>query len=389
MPALTPHERVSYNTQNSHEEQLEDIQRIQIRVIPDDESIETQSIASSTTRASDGAFLKHKLNNLRMPGSTNTGNKQERVGLYHKGHQFASKYMQKKYKHALRTPDSANKKHRKPFFTPFKRTHAVSESEAPSKPAVPAPPQQPIQQQRGPLGGIIGAGSKGIRRKMSTGSMKNFPTIIEERHVIDDPNMPFGKNLYKHMKENLKAWKPKMNTTVTIGASSVSGGEFASQRNDSFDEMFEAESPIAIVNVLDGKLARIKDKDEQYLTCYQHSYHLNPQFRFSDIRSDEDSIDQIFEIEHYDGDRCVLKHVVKRVGFIKPALFYSPITNLLELRDYYPYCPRERLSGYTVQAGKEKVQCFTFECKDYKVALPCGELELEIVEEDDVVGGQV
>lgn len=95
-----------------------------------------------------------------------------------------------------------------------------------------------------------------------------------------------------------------------------------------------------VLSVLDGKTVRIRNADNQYLTGYQHSDHINPKYRFTD-RVNEDS-DQLFTIETVRGNSCVLVSVLKHVGYIKPALFYSPLTKDLQLRDYYPYCPKER-----------------------------------------------
>jgi hypothetical protein len=134
------------------------------------------------------------------------------------------------------------------------------------------------------------------------------------------------------------------------------------------------------INVLDGKTVRVKstqgNTDGQYLTGYQHSSHINPKYRFME-RTSEDA-DQMFLVEHLSGNKCVLLSAVKHLGYIKPALYYSPVTQELQLRDFYPYCPKERGRYF---CGNSKQQTyFMFECNDYKMFLPgFGMVDLELV----------
>ena len=124
---------------------------------------------------------------------------------------------------------------------------------------------------------------------------------------------------------------PKYNSKNTYICVDVK--EIEKQNNDN-------KTSTCVFSVLDGKTVRIKNSDNQYLTGYQHSDHINPKYRFTD-RLDSDS-DQLFHIEHVNGNACVLVSVMKHIGYIKPALFYSPLTKDLQLRDYFPYCPKER-----------------------------------------------
>merc|ERR1712110_789993 len=230
---------------------------------------------------------------------------------------------------------------------------------------------------------------------------------------LEDPNMPFGPDLYKNMKENLKPFCPKLkfvkkevkhptwavnlNRTARVSPSSsssslkssVAGSNLrtmptrrkqSSQNSMLSDVVFEEDQEddeCSVTIVLDGKTVRIKNSDNQYLTGYQHSDHINPKYRFTD-RLNEDS-DQLFHIEHVNGNSCVLVSVLKHIGYIKPALFYSPLTKDLQLRDYYPYCPKER-KYFTGNKGQG--QNFLFDCNNYHIELPgSGIADLEITQD--------
>jgi len=260
--------------------------------------------------------------------------------------------------------------------------------------------------------------SKYMRNKYNQNPSDQWETQSAITPILEDPNMPFGPNLYKQMKDNLKPFCPKLkfvkketvtvppvslnknnNNRSTTAASSVSSSSYknnnknnnnnphrsrqlssnftSSMLSDSIfekDERDDDECSVTI-NVLDGKTVRIKNSDNQYLTGYQHSDHINPKYRFTD-RLDSDS-DQLFHIEHVSGNACVLVSVLKHIGYIKPALFYSPLTKDLQLRDYFPYCPKER--KYFL-GNNSQGQNFLFDCNNYHIELPgFGMTDLEIV----------
>lgn len=232
--------------------------------------------------------------------------------------------------------------------------------------------------------------------------------------ILEDPKMPFGPDLYKNMRDNLKPFCPKLkfvkkevkpssvnlNRTARASPSSSSSSlkssaagsnlrtmptrrKQSSQSSMLSEVVFEEDreddemKSSVTINVLDGKTVRIKNSDNQYLTGYQHSDHINPKYRFTD-RLNEDS-DQLFHIEHVNGNSCVLVSVLKHIGYIKPALFYSALTKDLQLRDYYPYCPKER-KYFTGNKGQG--QNFLFDCNNYHIELPgIGIADLEITQD--------
>merc|ERR1712066_159892 len=248
-----------------------------------------------------------------------------------------------------------------------------------------------------------------MRNKYNQNPTDQWETQSAITPILEDPNMPFGPNLYKQMKDNLKPFCPKLKfvkketvppvalnkntnsrptSTSSVSSSTYKNNPHRTRQSSSnftssmlSDSIFEKDERdddecSVTINVLDGKTVRIKNSDNQYLTGYQHSYHINPKYRFTD-RLDSDS-DQLFHIEHVNGNACVLVSVMKHIGYIKPALFYSPLTKDLQLRDYFPYCPKER--KYFVNGNSGQGQNFLFDCNNYHIELPgFGMTDLEIV----------
>jgi len=233
--------------------------------------------------------------------------------------------------------------------------------------------------------------SRYMRNKYNQRNEQDWETQSAITPILEDPFS--GQNLYKNMKDNLKQFSPKMkfvkkssqasssssdSTQKTLRSPTPFSRSSVSRLSDVvFEDDREDDECSVTINVLDGKTVRIKNADNQYLTGYQHSDHINPKYRFTD-RVNEDS-DQLFSIETVRGNSCVLVSVLKHVGYIKPALFYSPLTKDLQLRDYYPYCPKER-KYFTAGGSNSKSQNFLFECSNYNIELPgLGITDLEII----------
>jgi len=234
-----------------------------------------------------------------------------------------------------------------------------------------------------------------MRNKYNQRNDQDWETQSQITPILEDPFGGSGQNLYKSMKDNLKpapkfvkksskasssssdTTQKKMRPPTPIARSSASKIRLSALSDIVFEDDREDDECSVIINVLDGKTVRIRNADNQYLTGYQHSDHINPKYRFTD-RVNEDS-DQLFSIETVRGNSCVLVSVLKHVGYIKPALFYSPLTKDLQLRDYYPYCPKER-KYFTAGGSNAKSQNFLFECSNYNIELPgIGITDLEII----------
>lgn len=236
--------------------------------------------------------------------------------------------------------------------------------------------------------------SRYMRNKYNQRDEQDWETQSAITPILEDPFG--GPDLYRNTKDNLKPFSPKLKFVKKSSPASSSSSDSTQKTLRSptpfarssvsrlsalsdvvFEDDREDDECSVIINVLDGKTVRIRNADNQYLTGYQHSDHINPKYRFTD-RVNEDS-DQLFTIETVRGNSCVLVSVLKHVGYIKPALFYSPLTKDLQLRDYYPYCPKER-KYFTAGGNSSQSKNFLFECSNYNVELPgFGITDLEII----------